>query len=150
MHIFTSLLSQTTTAAMLAVCVLALVMGRWPEQTAAVALAVDWIGSAVGQDRRPAHHSQPIELALDLVLAAVLLGLTVSCRRKWLLWMSACAVLVVLTHVAVLMDVRLGQWSYLTAYYVWSVGLLVSLGSGVVFEGRKPAISLIRLAPDEG
>ena len=146
MHLFTSLLSQTTTLAMLAVCVLAAVLGRWPERAAALALAVDWIGSALGQDRRPAHHSQPIELALDLVLAAVLLGLTVSCRRTWLLWMSACSLLLVFTHVAVLMDASLGQWSYLTAYYVWSVGLLLSLGVGVLVEGRRPAPPLIRFA----
>lgn len=146
MHVFTTTLSQVTTLAMLAICALALILGRWPERATALVLTVDWIGSALGQDRRPTHHGQPIEFALDLLLAGFLLALTASCRRTWLLWMSACAVLLVFTHLAVLMDVRLNQWSYLSAYYIWSLGLLVSFGLGVLLEGRRPVSWLVRAA----
>ena len=146
MPIFTTALAQITTLAMLGICVLAVLVGRWPERATALVLAIDWIGSAVGQDRRPTHHGQPVELALDLVLTGFLLVLTASCRRVWLLWMSACAVLLVFTHLAVLIDVRLNQWSYLTAYYIWSVGLLLSFGAGVLLEGRRPVRWLFRVA----
>ena len=129
---------------MAVVCCVAFAIGRWPERASSVALALNWIGCALGQDRRPHHHGQPVQLALDIVLTAFLLLLTAACNRTWLLWMSACVLLVVLTHLAVLLDLRFGQWTYITAYYVWSIGVLLSLGVGAMIEGRRPAVPLMR------
>ena len=142
---FLTLLSQATTLVMVSACLWALVRGKWPERVVAVAYAVNWMGSAVGEDRRPHHHGQPVILALDILFLILLLGLTASCRRGWLLWMSACSLLVVLTHITALMDVGFGQWSYQTAYYVWSLGALLAFGIGVAVEGGRPVVALIRL-----
>ncbi len=143
---FLTLLSQATTVLMAATCLWAFVRGKWPERAVAAAYALDWMGSAIGEDRRPHHHGQPVILALDILFLALLLAVTVSCRRGWLLWMSACSLLVVLTHVSALMDVGFGQWSYQTAYYVWSLGALLAFAIGVALEGDKPVVQLIRFA----
>ena len=141
---FLTHLSQITTVMMVVTCVGALWIGRWPERVTAIAYAANWIGSALWEDRRPRHHGQPVWLAVDLALLLILLVLTVSCRRTWVLWMAACSLLVVLTHVMGSLEPRFGQWTYITAYYIWSVGALLSFSAGVVFEGRKPVRTLIR------
>ena len=140
---FLTHLSQLSSLFMVFVSALAVLRGRWPERATALAYAIDWIGSAVWQDRRPHHHGQPVMAGLDLTLLVVLLVLTASCRRQWLIWMSACSLLVVLTHFTALFDASFGQWSYLTAYYVWSLGALLAFGVGVVVEGHRPVIRLL-------
>ncbi len=135
---FQTHLSQLTTLAMASVCAWALFRGRWPERVAAVAYALNWIGSALGENRSPHHHAQPVILALDVVLLSVLLLLTMSCRRTWLLWMSACALLAVLTDLMGSLDPHFGPWTVVTADYVWSLGALLALATGVAIEGRRP------------
>ena len=143
---FLTLLSQLTTLLMAGVCAWALLGGRWPERITAIAYALDWLGSALGEDRRPNHHGQPIIMVLDLAFLVLLLVLTASCRRAWLLWMSACSLLVVLTHLAMLMDPSFGQWTYETAYYIWSLGALLAFTLGMATEGRKPVHWLIHIS----
>ena len=134
---FLSHLSQLTTGVMVAVCLWAVVSGKWPERVCGVALAANWIGCAIGQDRRPAHHSQPVVFALDALLFLILAGVVVGCRRSWPLWACACALLLIFCHVTVLLDARLTQWSYMTVYYVWSLGVVLALGVGTAVEGRR-------------
>ena len=143
---FHTLLSQTTTVWMVAVCAWALWAGRSPERITALAYAINWVGSALGEDRRPVHHSQPVMLALDISFLVVLLVLTVSCRRTWVLWMAACSTLAVITEVIGALDPSFGQWSVLTAYYVWSVGTLLAFTLGMALEARRPVHWLIRPA----
>ena len=141
---FNTGLSQITTAWMAAVCIWALRAGRWPERITAFSYAVNWVGSAVGEVRSPVHHAQPVILSLDIAFLVVLLLLTVSCRRTWVLWMAACSALAVLTDVIGAADPRFGQWTFLTAYYVWSVGALLAFTLGMAVEGRKPVHWLLR------
>ena len=143
---FHSLLSQVTTLLMASVCVWALVGGRWPERVTALAYGCNWVGSAVWQDRRPNHHGQPVAMVLDGAFLVLLLLLTVSCRRTWVLWMAACSLLVVFTNTLGALDPSFGQWTYVTAYYVWSLGALVSFAVGMAVEGRRPVVQLIRFA----
>ncbi|WP_174300449.1 hypothetical protein [Caulobacter sp. S45] len=136
--------SQVTTLAMVLVCAWALLGGRWPERVTAVAYALNWVGSAIGENRSAAHHAQPILTALDGAFLVVLLLLTVSCRRTWVMWMAACSMLAVLTDVLTALDPDFGPWTFVTAYYVWSLGALLSLGVGMAIEGRRPVTLLIR------
>ena len=139
---FLTHLSQITTLVMAAVCAWAALGGGWPERTCAVALAANWIGSAVFEDRRASHHLQPVWFGLDVTLFLVLLVLVLASRRSWCLWACACGLLLVFCHLTVLVDHRLTQWSYITVYYVWSMGLVTALGVGMAVEGRRPAAPL--------
>jgi hypothetical protein len=115
----------------------ALARGRWPERVAGAAIAIDWICSAVFQDRRLHHHGQPVMFALDILQAVVLLALAIGCRRIWVLWAAALASLLILTHLVYMVNPAFGQWSYLTVTYVWSFGLLAAVAAGVAFEGGR-------------
>ena len=141
---FQSHLSQLTTLLMAAVCAWALLRGHWPERIAAVGYAINWIGSAVGENRSPHHHAQPVIIALDVAFLAVLLLLTISCRRTWLLWMAACFLLAVVTDVLGSLDPNFGPWTVVTADYVWSLGSLLAFTVGVAVEGRRPVVRLVR------
>ncbi len=143
---FHTLLSQVTTLAMVCVGAWALLGGRWPERVTALAYMFNWLGTALWQDRRPNHHGQPVIMVLDGAFLLLLLLLTVSCRRTWVLWMAACSLLVVFTNVLGALDPSFGQWTYVTAYYVWSLGALVSFAIGVAVEGRRPVVQLVRFA----
>ena len=131
-------IAQVTTLMAILVTAWAAASGRWPEKLAAAAVAVDWAGGVLFQDHRFHHHIQPVSFALDVGQATVMLALVVRCRRTWVLWAAAFCLLLVLTHLTVMLDASFGQWSYLTVSYVWSIGLLLSLGAGVGLEGRAP------------
>ena len=140
---FHSLLAQVTTGLMCAVVLWALIAGRWPERVGGAACAIDWLGGAVFQDHRPRHHGQPVAFALDVAMFVVMMVLVVRCRRTWVLWAAACALLLILTHVSLMLDISFGQWTFITASYIWSLAFLLALGCGVAVEGRRPVVTLV-------
>ncbi len=72
-------------------------------------------------------------------MLAAFVWLTLASRRTWVLWAAACCLLLNLTHIAVLLDVRIAQWSYVTAVYVWGLSVIACVAAGVGFEGKRPA-----------
>ena len=138
-----SAIAKITALILVGVVVWAANAGRWPERVAALTIGVDWAGTVLFQDHHAHHHLQPVWFILDALQAAALLILVVTCRRTWVLWAAAFAIMLVLTHVTVLLDVDISQWSYLTASYIWGLGVFAALGVGVALEGRTPAGSPI-------
>ena len=139
LHILLTPLPQVTTLIMASVCLAAMILGRWPERAGAGVVCVNWCASTLGQDHRWWHHGQPAIFALDAAMFAAFVLLAVACRRTWVLWAAACALLLNAIHAAVLLDPRIGQWSYMTALYVWEMGLVFTLAVGAFTEGRSPA-----------
>ena len=135
-------LAKISTLVALAIVIWAVSGGRTPERISAVAVGIDWALGVLFQDHRPRHHIQAVIFLLDITQAAFLLVVAASWRRTWSLWAAAFALLLVLMHMTMWLDVRLMQWSYLTASYVWSFGLLAALGLGTGFE-RTPPASLV-------
>ena len=131
-------LAQISTCLVAGTVAWALVRGRWPERTAAIGLALDWSIDIAFQDHRLHHHTQEVGFAADTLLLLVLLGVVLTSRRTWVLWAAAIFLLTVLTHTAMLLDTRFGQWTYISALYVWDYGLIVTLAVGVAIEGRRP------------
>jgi hypothetical protein len=132
-------LAQISTLLAAAAAALAVLTGRWPEQIVGLAFATDWLAGLVFQDHRLHHHIQAATFAGDVALLAVTLAAVIGSRRSWVLWAGAFCLLLVLTHVVMLLDVRFGQWTYLTAIYVWNFGLIATLIAGALLEGRLPA-----------
>ena len=132
-------IAKLTALLLVAVVVWAMSAGRWPERVGAVTVGIDWAGTVLFQDHHAHHHLQPVWFVLDSLQAVVLVTLVVACRRRWVLWAAAFAILLVLTHVTVLLDTDIGQWSYLTATYLWGLGVFAALGVGVALERRIPA-----------
>lgn len=139
-----STLAQVTTAITAGVTGWAVLRGRAAERVAATAIALDWAGSILFQDHRLGHHGQPATFALDLAMTGVLLAIVLKSRRTWVLWAAACSVLLVLTHITLMIDTSFAQWTFLTASYVWSLGVVAALAGGMGLEREA------RRAPPHG
>ena len=102
LHILLTPLPQVTTLVMAAVCLIAAVVGRWPERVGASVVCFNWCASTLVQDYRWFHHGQPAIFALDAAMLAALTMLALACRRTWVLWAAAFALLLNAVHAAVL------------------------------------------------
>jgi len=134
LELFSILPTQIAALAMLAVCVLALLVGRRLERWLAVATVAAWVLSAAVQSPDPVGVQWGI-FAVDLVYLAILVGLCTVERRVWILFMTAFQLLVVLTHVAFMIDRSLMQWSFFSTYYLWSDAELIAFAVGVIQAG---------------
>jgi hypothetical protein len=126
--------TQVAAMAMLAVCALALLVGRRLERGLAVATVAAWFLSAAVQTPDPAAVQWGI-YTVDIVYLLVLLALCAFERRVWILFMTAFQLLVVLTHVAFIIDRTLMQWGFFSAYYLWSDAQLAAFAVGVAQAG---------------
>ncbi|MEJ2818499.1 hypothetical protein [Caulobacter sp. CCG-8] len=133
-ELFSILPTQIAACAMLAVCVLALLVGRRLERWLAVATVAAWVLSAAVQSPDPVGVQWGI-FAVDLVYLAILVSLCTVERRVWILFMTAFQLLVVLTHVAFMIDRSLMQWSFFSTYYLWSDAELIAFAVGVIQAG---------------
>jgi hypothetical protein len=137
-NFFSSLFSivptQVAAMAMLAVCALALLVGRRLERGLAVATVAAWFLSAAVQTPDPAAVQWGI-FTVDIVYLLILVALCAFERRVWILFMTAFQLLVVLTHVAFIIDRTLMQWGFFSAYYLWSDAQLAAFAVGVAQAG---------------
>ena len=108
----------------------ALLKGGQDERFAATALvanvAVSWV---VEVSRVP--HLKWVCLALDAALLLVLIGLALRSAKVWPMMAASCQLVDTLTHVAVLLDPRIGGWAYWTAIIIWTWALMITIAVGV-------------------
>jgi hypothetical protein len=140
-NLFSILPTQIAAMAMLAICALALLVGRRLERWLAVATVAAWFLSAAVQSPDRAAVQWGI-FTVDIVYLLVLIALCTFERRVWILFMTAFQLLVVLTHVAFIIDRTLMQWSFFSTYYLWSDAELVAFAVGVAQAGwgRRKAL----------
>ena len=129
--------AQIGAALMVAVCLLAAWPGPRPQRWAAAGVFVAWMGSAALQNRDDLINPQSAIFALDVVAAALFVGMALVWRRTWLMAMAAFQLLTTATHVAVMIDLRIWVYAYLSAYLVWSYALLAALAWGGVLAWRE-------------
>ena len=133
-NFFSILPTQIAAMAMLAICGLALLVGRRLERWLAVITVAAWFLSAAVQSPDRATVQWAI-FTVDIVYLLILIALCTFERRVWILFMTAFQLLVVLTHVAFIIDRTLMQWSFFSACYLWSDAELVAFAVGVVQAG---------------
>lgn len=131
--------AQIGAALMAAVCLFAAWPGARPQRWAAAGVFVAWMGSAALQNRDDLINPQYAIFALDIVATTLFLGLALAWRRTWLMAMAGFQLLTTATHVAVMIDLRIWVYAYLSAYLVWSYALLASLAWGGVLAWRERA-----------
>lgn len=129
-NLFTILPTQIAAMAMLAICGLALAVGRRFERLLAVATIVAWVLSAAVQIHDRAAVQWGI-FGVDGVYLLILIGFALFEQRLWILFMAAFQLLVVLTHVVFIIDGTLMQWSFFSTYYLWSDAELAAFAVGV-------------------
>ncbi len=128
--LFSILPTQIAAMAMLVVCALALAVGRRFERLLAVITVAAWFLSAAVQTPDRGGVQWGI-FTVDLVYLLILAGFCAFERRVWILFMTAFQLLVVLTHIAFLIDRTLMQWSFFSTYYLWSDAQLAAFAVGV-------------------
>jgi hypothetical protein len=129
-NFFSILPTQIAAMAMLAICGLALLVGRRFERLLAVCTIAAWFLSAAVQNPDRGVVQWGI-FAVDVVYLVILIGFSTFERRIWILFMTAFQLLVVLTHVAFIIDLSLMQWSFFSTYYLWSDAELAAFAVGV-------------------
>lgn len=133
-NFFSILPTQIAAMAMLAICGLALLVGRRLERGLAVVTVAAWFLSAAVQSPDRVGVQWGI-FAVDIVYLLILIVLCAFERRVWILFMAAFQLLVVLTHVAFIIDRTLMQWGFFSAYYLWSDAQLAAFAVGVAQAG---------------
>ena len=133
-NLFSILPTQIAAMVMLVICGLALLIGRRFERLLAGATVVAWFLSAAVQDPDPGVVQWAI-FTVDLVYLLILIGFCAFEHRFWILFMTAFQLLVVLTHVAFIIDTSLMQWSFFSTYYLWSDAQLAAFAVGVAQAG---------------
>jgi len=133
-NFFSILPTQIAAMVMLAVCGLALLIGRRFERLLAVVTVIAWFLSAAVQNPDPSVVQWGI-FTVDLVYLLILTAFCAFERRFWILFMTAFQLLVVLTHVAFIIDTSLMQWSFFSTYYLWSDAQLAAFAVGVAQAG---------------
>lgn len=79
-----------------------------------------------------------VAIAADCVVFLVLLYACLRSQRRWIIFAASFQFLVLATHYVFVNNDELMQWAYVSAYYVWNIGLIISLCLGTVLEGRRP------------
>jgi hypothetical protein len=136
--VFHQLLGQVFLVLMLLICGWALWRGEKPERLAAAAMVAAWIGTSFVLDRR-FKDIQWATLGVDFALLVVLIGLSLTYRRRWLLGAAGFHLLGVATHGAMIIDPRVQATPYIVALGVWSVATMACLGVGMTTLTRSRA-----------
>lgn len=121
----------------LAGCLALLRGGVW-ERSTWVVLAVAWAFSAI----LPFDYKSPSwgAIAADVFVFLFLLYGALHTKRVWLPVAAAFQFLILATHYVFATNVELRQWAYISAYYVWNIGLIITLCVASLSKSRKRPI----------
>jgi hypothetical protein len=134
---FTTLYQQSVLIFLILSCVLALWWGERTERIAAVAMFAAWIVTPFAAN--PDRWSQPQYgvLAVDLVLLAVLVAISLRTDRWWPLWATAFHAVGVCIHIAVMVDPKVWPRAYFFAGGIFGRLTLIALVVGAVNVRRR-------------
>lgn len=116
-------------------CLYALWRGRMPERLTAIALMFAWIATQVVNSRNPLMPEYGM-LAVDLILLVVLVGLALLSGRRWLMAASACHLLTVGDHVAMMLDMSILSYAYRTVMVIWGYAVILAMVLGTWLEAE--------------
>lgn len=116
-------------------CLYGLWRGRLPERITAVALMLAWIATQIVNSKSAISPEYGM-LAVDLILLIVLVGLALLSGRRWLMVASACHLLTVGDHVAMMLDMRILTYAYRTVMVIWGYAVILAMVLGTYFEAE--------------
>lgn len=137
-----TLYSQIGLLPMVLVGVFAFTKGDEPERLAMGAYLLGWLAGMLIQDDGGLHSNwQPGLFALDVAMLAVFGALAWRYRRTWPIWAASLQLIIVMSHLVILFDLRPGMTSFYTILNLASYGILVAIGAGAfwAWQERKAA-----------
>lgn len=137
-----TLYSQIGLAPMALIGLFAFTKGDEPERLAMGAYLLGWLASMLVQSDGDLHSNwQPALFGLDALMLCVFGGLAWKFRRSWPIWAASLQLIVVMSHLVVLFDMRIGMSAFYTILNIASYGILVAIGIGTfwAWQERKAA-----------
>ncbi|HWW28199.1 MAG TPA: hypothetical protein VNZ85_20110 [Caulobacter sp.] len=124
------------------VCGLAMWRGDRAARWVGAAFLADWLGSLLVYRRDPYHADYGI-LALDAVTLLFFVWISIGTRRIWTVVASAFMAIIVASHVAVMIDLRVTLGTLFIGMAMWSYGVLacIAFGTWAARQGRGHARS---------
>lgn len=113
------------------VCGAAAWRGGWEERTTAMAFMIAWMTTLLGRDQAWIG-TQWGTLAVDVALLGFLVFVALRGDRYWPLFAAGFHLLSVVTHIAHMVDAKVGAWAYATAAVIFSQLTVFALGAGVI------------------
>lgn len=134
----TSLQTHTIISLILAllVCGLAMWRGDRSARWIAAAFLANWVGSLLVHRR----HGQGTDfgvLVIDIVTLAVFVWVSMRTRRVWTIIASAFMTIIVASHVAVMIDLRVTINTLKASMAIWSYGVLACIAFGTWTSMRR-------------
>jgi hypothetical protein len=129
---------HTIISLILAVLICGLAMWRGDQAarwTGAVFLA-SWLGSQLVH-RHDAYNAELGLLAVDIATLAAFVWISMRTRRLWTIFVSAFAAIVVASHIAVMIDLRVTINTLKASMAIWSYAVLVCIAFGTWTARRR-------------
>lgn len=122
----------------LLICGLAIGRGDKVTRWAGLACLFGWIGSLVIYRRDPSHADYGI-LAIDTLTLVVFVWISLRSRRIWTAIAAAFMAIIVASHVAIIIDLRVTFGTLLLGMAIWSYGVLacIAFGTWAAWRGRS-------------
>ena len=133
---FDTLYSQIGAAVMVVVVAFAFLKGDEPERVGGGAYALGTLASILVPDDSRLYGLQWGMTIVDVIMLGVYVTLAWKSRRSWPVWASALQSLAVMTHVLMVIDLRLPLAAFLAVINLAAWGILLALAIGVVHAWR--------------
>lgn len=134
---FHSLYQWASLLALVVCCGVATWRGGWPERSAAAAMVLAWIATAVSQKNLQLWGPQTGVMIIDVLLLAVLLVIALRSDRWWPMWACGFHGLGVFLHIAVMIDADIWGRAYYVASAIFSYLTLIALLLGGLARPRR-------------
>lgn len=134
---FDTLASQLGAVLVVLVCAFAFLKGDDTERFGAGAYVLGWFASMLLQTDGELYEVQWGVFAVDLAMLFVLGGLVWKSRKSWPVWAAACDLLIVMSHVVLMVDVRPPMVAFITVVNMAGYGVLISLAIGTFWAWQE-------------
>jgi hypothetical protein len=134
---FDTLYSQVGAVVTGLVLLFAFWKGDEPEKIAAGAYGLGWFASMLVQDDVSLYSLQWSMMAIDVIMLGVLGALVWKARRAWAVWATALQLLVLMSHILALVDVRPSASSFYFVINLAGYGVLLAIGVGAFWAWQE-------------
>ena len=133
-----TLYSQIGLLPMVLVGIFAFTKGDEPERLTMGAYLLGWMAGLLIQDDGGLHRNfQPGLLALDIVMLLVFGGIAWKFRRSWPVWAAGLQLVVVMSHLVIMFDLRPTMAAFYTILNLASYGILAAIGIGTFWAWQE-------------
>lgn len=133
-----TLYSQIGLLPMVLVGILAFTKGDEPERLAMGAYLLGWIAGMLLQNDSDLHANwQPGLFAVDVAMLVVLGAITWKYGRSWPIWAASLQLIIVMSHIVILFDLRPGMSAFYTVMNIAGYGILLAIALGAFWAWQE-------------